>query len=242
MSLEDRLVEALHRTDQVQPGVDLFARISRSIDEDRKFRKRVGMTAASVTFGLALLAAASASVSRPHPGGGVIWPKWWLQVLMVSVLVPVLLALAPAIRRYGKPFIDDAFHMSPATGYRFARLLDIAYYLAFGGLILGFVDVTAATSMVTVGDDVFIDTVAKIAIFLLVLGVAHTLNLLVMPVVGLVFSSSVRRTRRRLAGTNAPPANDAARIADRTVLVIIGVVIVVTLIAAVGLIVIVMGV
>jgi hypothetical protein len=120
----------------------------------------------------------------------------------------------------GQPYLADVFYMSPATGERFARLLDIAYYLFFGGGILSSLDLSEAESLV-VGSDGLEFATTQVALFLTLLGLAHAVNLLLLPVVGILFSSVTRRARRSSAGAGAPPVSQRARRADRLAMAIV---------------------
>jgi multisubunit Na+/H+ antiporter MnhC subunit len=110
--------------------------------------------------------------------------------------------------------------MSPATAERFSRLLDIAYYLFFGGGILSSLDLTGAGSLVPATESLE-SGLEQVALFLTVLGLAHVGNLLLLPIVGLLFASVTRRARRRLAGSQAPPMSETARKADRLAMAIV---------------------
>jgi hypothetical protein len=220
MSLERRLTEALHQTDDYQPSVDLFARLSRSIEEDRAHRRRLGRGIVAVLVGFALLASFLVAQADRDPAGVLVVPKWSTQVVMAVVLISCLLAFGPAIRRLGQPYLADVFHMQPTTGERFAALLDIAYYLFFAGGILSNLDLTEAGSFVPAATSLEA-VMEEVAYFLTILGAAHVGNLLVLPMVGLLFSSLSRRARRGTAGTRGPPASERAWKTDRLVMAIV---------------------
>ncbi|MGH8914798.1 MAG: hypothetical protein ACRDZM_09825, partial [Acidimicrobiia bacterium] len=129
MSLERRLTEALHQADQYQPSVDLYSRVSRSIEEDRAHRHRLRIGVGSGMCGLIIGAGFLGAVAGRDSIGVLVFPKWSIQVLLLVFLTTCLVALGPAIRRLGQPFLAEIFHISPATGDRFSRLLDLAYYL-----------------------------------------------------------------------------------------------------------------
>jgi hypothetical protein len=220
MSLERRLTEALHRTDDFQPSVDLFARLNRSIQEDGAHRRRLAMGGAVVAAGLGGVAILLNAVSTRDPDGVLMLPKWSMQIVVFTVLSMCLLGFGPAIRRLGQPYLADVFHISPATGERFSRLLDIAYYLFFGGGILTFLDVTEIGSFVPAGES--LTSVARqVALFLTTLGLAHVGNLLLLPIVGLLFSSLTRRGLRRSAGAEAPPISPRVQRTERIVTAIV---------------------
>lgn len=219
MSLERRLIDALHERDDYQPSVDLFARVSRSIEEDQRHRRRLRNGLVAVVVGTAILGGFLAAVSGTDPHGILVFPKWSIQVVVFVVLTSCLLAFGPLIRRLGQPYLADVFHMNPDAGNRFARLLDIAYYLFFGGGILSALDLTAAGSLVPVSEG--LKSGGQVAVFLVVLGLAHVGNLLLLPVVGLLYGSVIRRARRQAAGSDAPSLSKRARDADRLALAIV---------------------
>jgi hypothetical protein len=220
VSLERRLTEALHQGDGYQPSVDLFARLSRSIEEDQKHRRRIRRATAAVVAGLAILATFLIALADRDRDGVLVLPKWSMQVVVFALLTSCLVVFGPAIRRLGQPYLAEVFHMSPATGERFSRLLDIAYYLFFGGGILSSLDLTEAASLVPATESLEFG-VEQVALFLSVLGLAHVGNLLLLPTVGLLFASVTRRARRRAAGSEAPPMSERARKTDRLAMVIV---------------------
>jgi len=219
MSLENRLIEALHQRDDYQPSVDLFARLHRSIEEDQEHRRRIRRGGAAVVAGLGILGTFVTALADHGPDGVLVLPKWSIQVVMFALLTSCLLVFGPAIRRLGQPFLADAFHMNPATGERFSRLLDIAYYLFFGGGILSSLDLTEAGTLVPAIEG--LESGGQVALFLVVLGLAHVGNLLLLPIVGLLYASVTRRARRRAAGSEAPPISERARNTDRLALAIV---------------------
>jgi hypothetical protein len=173
-----------------------------------------------VGAGLAILATFLIGLADHDPGGVLVLPKWSMQVVVFALLTSCLVVFGPAIRRLGQPYLADVFHMSPATGERFSRVLDIAYYLFFGGGILSSLDLTEAGSLVPATEGLRFG-VEQVALFLTVLGFAHVGNLLLLPTVGLLFASVTRRARRRLAGSEAPPLSERARKTDRLAMVIV---------------------
>jgi hypothetical protein len=220
VSLEKRLTEALHQADGYQPSVDLYARLSRSIDEDQEHRRRIRRGTAAVVAGLATLATFLIALADHDSDGVLMLPKWSMQVVVFALLTSCLVVFGPAIRRLGQPYLADVFHMSPTTGERFSRLLDIAYYLVFGGGILSSLDLTEAGSLIPVTESLRLG-VEQVALFLTVLGLAHVGNLLLLPTVGLLLASVTRRARRRAAGSEAPPMSERARKTDRLAMVIV---------------------
>jgi multisubunit Na+/H+ antiporter MnhC subunit len=174
---------------------------------------------AAVVAGLGTLGTFVTALAVHDPDGMLVLPKWSIQVVMFALLTSCLLVFGPAIRRLGQPYLADAFHINPATGERFSRLLDIAYYLFFGGGILSSLDLTEAGSLVALSEG--LESGGQVALFLVVLGFAHVGNLLLLPVVGLLYASVTRRARRRAAGSEAPPISERARNTDRLALAIV---------------------
>lgn len=216
-SLERRIREALHATDDYQPSIDLFARLKRSIEEDRAHRRRLLVTAITSALGLLLLGLFIVATSQRTTAGVWTVPKWSLQAVIEVVLVTILITLGPALRRLGGPLLDDVFHLGPETGVLFSRLLDIAYYLFFGGFIVLNFDPTDLRQPITIPSEQLWLGTAGIAAFLLFLGIAHVANLAVLPIIGLLFTSLARRGARRDAGASAPPESPKARKVDRLV-------------------------
>ncbi|HUP17870.1 MAG TPA: hypothetical protein VM848_17710 [Acidimicrobiia bacterium] len=218
MSLERRIREALHATDDYQPSIDLFARLQRSIEEDRAHRRRLLEIAITSALGLLVLGLFVVATSQRSPGGVWTAPKWSLQAVIEVVLVTILITVGPALRRLGGPLLDDVFRLRPDTGVLFSKLLDIAYYLFFGGfIVINFDPADLHQPIAIPSEELWLGT-AGIAAFLLFLGVAHVANLAVLPIIGLLFTSLARRAARRDAGSSAPPESPTAKRADRVAL------------------------
>jgi len=214
MSLEQRLTDALHHLDRYQPSPDLFDRTGRSIEEDRAYRRRM-RTGVSVSVLSALaLTVLFGSVMARNDLDQLVVPKWSIVSAQLVLSVVLLFSLAPMIRRYGRPFLESAFHMSSETGERFSRVLDLAYYLSFGGLIVVSTSITDPFSTMVFPAELK-SLLTELARFLLLMGLAHAINLIAIPVVGLISGSTVRRSVRRAAGADAPDEAKAAKTADR---------------------------
>ena len=214
MSLEGRIAEALHATDSFEPSSDLFSRVHRSIEEAQAHRRRVQQVVVLGSGGLVAAMLLVAVVAERGTDGGFTVPRWSVQIIVAALLVGLLVTLGPALRRLGAPLLDDVFHLSPPTGERFAQLLDIAYYLFFGGLIVSGVETRGLAEYVGLSSDAVTGGVTRIAGFLVQLGVVHTMNIASLPMIGLLFGSLTRRTRRQHAGVDGPPESPKARKAD----------------------------
>ena len=194
-SLEDRLHEALTGDD---PGrtlsPDLFARVVGSIDDDRRRRRRLRRTATAWGVGLALATAGVITLQRE----GVGMPWWVLEIATTLGLVAIALWLGPFIKRFGRAYAADVFHDNPLTGKSYIVLTDVVYYLIFAAYILFTVrfepdnswSQTNLVTTATAGQLKF--EVERIGGILLIIGVLHGLNIVLMPVLGRLFSLNRR--------------------------------------------------
>ena len=220
MSLEQRLIDTLHRADDFEPSPDLFARVERSLQEDLRHRRRVRLVAASLSAGAIAVAFFLRGVITVGTDGRLVAPGWALEVLIIMAQVVLVLTVGPTLRRFGKPFIADVFRFDPDTGHRFVALLDIAFYLFFFGVVLVRPNFEGWGETVILGDDAW-EWAARFALFLLVMGIAHVSTVGFLPLIGLFFSSTMRRTRRHQAGVTAPPLSARAEQAERVVRMIV---------------------
>ena len=190
-TVERRLREAM--TDApVRPLPDLFARVQAGVADDRRRRARRWRAAA---YGLAGCAAVLAAVTPfTSVDNGRISMSWWLlEVLTTTALVALALWLGPFIKRFGRAYAADVFHDNPLTGKSYIVLADIVYYLIFTAYILFTVRFEAAPDWGgEVGPRQLQYETARVGGILLVIGVLHGLNLLVMPVLGRLFSLNRR--------------------------------------------------
>jgi hypothetical protein len=183
--LEDRLRDALHAgTDDVEPAPDLFARVQRSVEEDRRrrrFRTRVALGAAA-----ALAALAAFVLLTTDYQDGELHMDWWIfEVIVTVVLVAIAIILGPFIKRFGKTYAAEVFRSNPATGKSFIVLTDVAYYLIFTAYILfttKFDPPTDWESTVTAPQVQY--GLARVGGILLIIGVLHGVNLLILPIIG----------------------------------------------------------
>ncbi len=220
MSLERLLAETLHQADGYQPSPDLFARVERSIEEDAAHRRRMRSAVAGVIGAMLLVAGLLAVTVSRGKGGLLVVPAWSLELLTVGIQLAVMVTIGPSIRRFGKIYVRDAFRFNTETSARFLDLFDVAFYLFFTGWVLMGVELAEPHRMLVLEASVG-DFVDRLATFLFVMGVAHALTLGVVPVVGLVFGSTVRRARRAEAGSGAPPVAAGAATADRVVKILV---------------------
>lgn len=216
MSLEQRLSDALHSADHFNASPDLFARVERSVAEDRFHRRRVLRNVGVALLGGLLLAAYLVAVVDTDANGRLFLSRGALQVVETVVMTLLVLTVGPSIRRFGFNYIGDVFHASPETGARVLKLLDTAYYLVFLGVILTSATFTRLDLRVSlgVGMEHSLDRIGRL---MLAMGLLHALTLLVLPVVGFVFSSVVWRANRMESGSTGLPISEGARQSEKVI-------------------------
>lgn len=195
-SLEDRLHKALvAEGSRTTPSPDLFARVTGSIEDDRARRSRLRRVAAAWVLGVALGVVVVVAIT-PRDQEGLHMPWWILEVGTNAVLVAIAAWLGPFIKRFGRAYAADVFHDNPLTGKSYIVLTDVVYYLIFTAFILFTVQFEPADSW---ADEVTASQLessfARVGGILLIIGVLHGLNIVLMPVLGRLFSLN-----RRLPG------------------------------------------
>ncbi|MEX0946431.1 MAG: hypothetical protein WD064_03590 [Acidimicrobiia bacterium] len=188
-TLEQRLHDALTAgAANVAPAPDLFARVRRSVEADRRRRRLILRGSAAGGLGLAALAFLVGGVSEFREGRLVM--EWWvLELITVGILAVIALWLGPFIKRFGRSYAADVFRASPRTGKSFIVLVDIVYYLIFVAYIMFLVRFEPESGWgPIVGAPQLQFSVARIAGILLIIGILHGMNLLLMPVLGRLFS------------------------------------------------------
>ena len=135
MNVEDRLVQAFGHADRMEPSPDLWTRVVHSIEEDQLHRRRiVGTALGGVALTVALVVTGALTTIDGFAGRHVRWQV--MEVLEVIALVAMIVALGPGIRRFGRGYASDLFTSSRPIGAAVLRLLDVAYFLIFGGYVL----------------------------------------------------------------------------------------------------------
>ena len=183
--LEARLRDALYAEAlQVEESPDLFARVKGSIVDDARRRSWRRRLAAITGMALAAFAALLALVTDVREGE--LFMDWRiLELITTAILVAIVIVLGPFIKRFGKSYAAEVFRANPSTGKSFIVLMDFAYYLVFGAYIL-FTPVldrpplwSLAANAVQLKDETM-----KVAGILLLMGVLHGVNLLLLPIIG----------------------------------------------------------
>jgi hypothetical protein len=146
---------------------------------------------------VALTTVAVLSLTPRSPNGALAMPWWILEVATTLVLVAIALWLGPFIKRFGRAYAADVFHDNPLTGKSYIVLTDIVYYLIFSAYILFGAHFApqlewgnVASGLVTPEQLTF--CVERVAGILLIIGLLHGLNIVLMPVLGRLFSLNRR--------------------------------------------------
>ena len=233
MNVEDRLVESLRAFGGFDPSPDLFARVEVSVAEDRVRRRRAVSVWAAVFIAGAALVLGFASVVEVSPRDVLLVPRWSIALAEALVLVAMLVAFGPAIRRFGSIFVAEVFDGFGDTGDRFLRLIDVAYYLVFIGFIFmstgleRLLDMASLTTMLE-------RSAQRVGNMLLLMGLMHSATLAVLPLIGLIHASTVRNQIRGTM-TDPPTPSIAAVRAERVTQILVWVTLVIALLGFVFL-------
>lgn len=196
-ALEDRLHEALIAEGASRtPSPDLFARVVESIDGDRT-RRRHGRRVAVAWTCVVVVGLTALFTLTPRDERGLHMPWWILEVGTDLALLGIALWLGPFIKRFGRAYAADVFHDNPLTGKSYIVLTDIVYYLIFAAYILFSLHVAAQdgwnnsiSGKVTAEQVTF--ELGRLGGILLIIGILHGLNIVLMPLLGRVFSLNRR--------------------------------------------------
>jgi hypothetical protein len=202
-AVEHRLRDALvGAADELDESADLFARISLSIEDDRRLRRQRRRRIAVVACLVGIVAAVVVATTERTKGELVM--DWWvLELIWFVGMVFLALWLGPFIRRFGKSYAADVFRANPRTGKSFIVLMDVAYYLIFFAFILFTVQFEPASGWAeTVNANQLQAVAVRLGGILLIVGVLHGLNVLMLPVIGRILTLN-----RRLDEETPPPVS-----------------------------------
>lgn len=203
--VEQRLRDALvGEADVLDESDDLFARVALSIEDDarlrRQRRRRLAVVGCLVGVIVAIL------IGTTERTNGELVMDWWiLELLWFAGMVFLALWLGPFIRRFGKSYAADVFRANPRTGKSFIVLMDVAYYLIFFAFILFTVKFEPDPGWAqTVNADQLQAVTVRLGGILLIVGLLHGLNVLMLPLIGRVLTLN-----RRLDEQTPPTARPA---------------------------------
>ena len=191
--VEERLTRALRESAaHAGPNPDLFLRVRRSVEDDRRRRsqRRRGTAVVACLVGAVL----SIVVGFADVEEGTVLMDWWiLELLTTAVLIGIAVWLGPFIRRFGRSYAADVFRANPGTGKSFIVLADIAYYLIFTAYVLFTVrfEPDAGWGQFVSAGQLQYET-ARVGGILLIIGVLHGANLLILPAIGRLFTLNRR--------------------------------------------------
>ena len=183
--LESRLRDALYaEAQQVEESPDLFARVKGSIEDD--VRRRRWRTRVAAITGAALVAFAALLAAVTDFREGELFMDWWiLELLTTAILVVLVIVLGPFIKRFGKSYAAEVFRANPGTGKSFIVLMDFAYYLVFGAYVLFTPVLNPPETWSAYANAAQLKVeIMKVAGMLLLMGVLHGVNLLLLPTIG----------------------------------------------------------
>jgi hypothetical protein len=194
--VERRLYDALSPGAARPASPDLFDRVLGSIADDRLRRRRVRRNA-TLGFTVIVLLVATILLVTPERNGRLFMEWWILELLTTALLVGLALWLGPFIKRFGRAYAADVFHDNPQTGKSYIVLTDIVYYLIFTAYILFTVNFEPRDSwgLWVVPAQVGFEA-ARVGGILLIIGVLHGLNIILMPVLGRLFSLNRKLSER----------------------------------------------
>lgn len=203
-ALERRLIEAFADVrETVEEAPDLFARVTRSLDDARarrQFRWRLG----SWLLAFALATAGLALALSDFDNGRIIMHWWIIELITNIVLVALAVCLGPFIKRFGRSYAADVFRDNPRTGKSYLVLTDVAYYLIFASFVLFTVTFVEPRDWIDSTGAQLKHQLARVGGILLIMGVLHAANVVALPIIGQLLSRN-KRDRESAATGSVPP-------------------------------------
>ena len=191
-TLERRLSEAFaNARDTIHANPDLFARVTRSIDDAaarRRFRWRLVGGLAGFVLANAMLALSLSNYDNRR----LDMPWWVIELITNIVLVALAVGLGPFIKRFGRSYAADVFRANPRTGKSYLVLTDVAYYLIFTSFVLFTVTFVQPADWKGSTGEQLQHQVARIGGMLLIMGILHALNVVALPIIGGLLSGNGR--------------------------------------------------
>jgi MFS family permease len=201
LAIEQRLIEAFaDARESVEENPDLFARVTRSLEDARARRRYRWMLAggiAAFVIANALLALAFSNSEN----GRFNMPWWVIEMITNIVLVALAIGLGPFIKRFGRSYAADVFRANPRTGKSYLVLTDVAYYLIFTSFVLFTVSFVEHDDWRLSRGDQLKAEVGRVGGILLIMGILHAANVVALPIIGRLLSSNKRLDDRPEGGS-----------------------------------------
>jgi len=195
MTMEHRVRSALGGLDSVEPSNDLWVRVTRSIEEDLVRRRRMRFILAATAFAVVAVVVLGI-MFRVQTSIGRLAIEWRaMEGIETLVLALLILVLGPAVRRFGEGYAEAVFRANPTTGTGFARLLDVSYYLVFTGYLLVSTEFERPSEALFGLGNQMEAAAGRVGGLLLFMGVLHGLTILIMPLLGVVFTAVWHKRR-----------------------------------------------
>ena len=192
LDLEQRLIDAFAdaRT-SVQENPDLFARVTRSL-EDARARQRYRWKLAGLLIGFVAANTLLALVISDFNHGRFTMQWWLIELITNIVLIAIAIGLGPFIKRFGRSYAADVFRSNPRTGKSYLVLTDVAYYLIFTSFVLFTVTFVEPADWKRLTGAQLKNEVARVGGILLIMGVLHAANVVALPIIGRLLSHNNR--------------------------------------------------
>jgi hypothetical protein len=208
LAMERRLIEAFaDARESVEENPDLFARVTRSL-EDAQARRRYRWMLAGGIAAFVIANAVLAVAFSNSDNGRFNMPWWVIEMITNIVLVALAIGLGPFIKRFGRSYAADVFRANPRTGKSYLVLTDVAYYLIFTSFVLFTVSFVEHDDWRLSQGRQLKAEVARIGGILLIMGILHAANVVALPIIGRLLSSNKRLDERPDGGSS--PSNLSA--------------------------------
>jgi hypothetical protein len=201
-TVEERLLGAFAEARAtIEESPDLFARVTRTIEDGRARRRfRLRLAAGLMTFAIAN--AVLAMALSDYDNGRFTMPWWVIELITNIVLVALAIGLGPFIKRFGRAYAADVFRANPRTGKSYLVLTDVAYYLIFTSFVLFTVAFVEPNRWRLETGEQLKHEVARVGGILLIMGVLHAANVVALPIIGRLLSANKRSAE---TGVVPPP-------------------------------------
>jgi hypothetical protein len=186
-ALERELTEAFRAAAaRTVESDDLYERVARAIaegDERRRRNLHIGVGAIAITAAITAITLSIFEEGRLHM-------RWYVLELIANlVLLATAVGLGPLIKRFGKSYAGDVFRANPRTGKSFLALTDVAYYLIFLSFIMFTMSFERHSDWtLNVGAEQYKVEVSRLGGILLIIGLLHAANIVLLPVIGRILT------------------------------------------------------